>query len=67
MSSVPSSAQAICLGKRFGNAKGRRDIVHVAALVWAIMQPPFEFVIEVGSRDSGRVSCIDGGVLSGWK
>ena len=48
MSSVPSSAQASCLGKLFGSAKGRRDIAYVAALVWAIMLPPLEFVIEVG-------------------
>jgi hypothetical protein len=66
VSSVPSSAQASCLGKCFGSEKGRRDIAHVADLVWAIMQPPLEFVIEVGRRDSGRVSSIDDGVLSGW-
>ncbi len=66
MSSVPSSAQASCLGKYFGRAKERRDIAHVADLVWAIMQPPLEFVIEVGIRASGGVSSIDDGVLSGW-
>ena len=66
MSSVPSSAQASCLGKCFGRAKGRRDSAHVVDLVWAIMQPPLEFVIEMGRRDSGRVSSIDDGVLSGW-
>ena len=66
VSSVPSSAQASYLGKYFGSAKGRRDIAHVAALVWAIMQPPLEFVIEAGSRASGRVSSITDGVLSGW-
>jgi hypothetical protein len=66
VSSVPSSAQASCLGKYFGSAKGRRDIAHVADLVWAIMQPPLEFVIEVGRRDSGRVSSIGDGVLSWW-
>ena len=67
MSSVPSSAQASCLGKLFGSAKGRRDIAHVAALVWAILHPPLEFVIEVGRRASERVSSIADGVLSGWK
>ncbi len=66
MSSVPFSAQASCLGTYFGRAKGRRDIAHVADLMWAIMQPPLEFVIEVGSRASRRVSSIDDRVLSGW-
>ena len=66
VSSVPSSAQASCMGKYVGSAKGRRDIAHVAALVWAILQPPLEFVIEVGSRASGRVSSLNDGVLSGW-
>jgi hypothetical protein len=66
VSSVPSSAQASCLGKCFGSAKGRRDIAHVAVLVWAIMQPSLEFVIEVGRRAYGVVSSIDDGALSGW-
>ena len=66
MSSPPSSAHASCLGKYFGSAKGRRDVAHDAVLVWAIMQPPLEFVIEVGMRASGGVSSIDDGALSGW-
>ena len=53
MSSVPSSAHASCLGKCVGRAKGRRVAAHVDVLVWAIMQPPLEFVIEVGIRASG--------------
>ena len=48
MSSVPSSAHASCLGRCVGSAKGRRVAAHVVVLVWAIMQPPLEFVIEVG-------------------
>jgi hypothetical protein len=34
--------------------------------VWAIMQPPLAFVIEVGRRDSGRVSSVGAGLLSVW-
>jgi hypothetical protein len=66
VSSVPSSAQASCLGKWFGSVKGRRDVAHVADVVWAIMQPPLAFVIEVGRRDSGRVSSVGAGLLSVW-
>ncbi len=65
VSSVPSSARASCLGKCFGSAKGRMDDAHVAVLVWAIMQPPLEFVIEVEIRASGNASSIDDGALSG--
>ena len=65
MSSVPSSAQASYLGKYFGRAKGRRDIAHVADLVWAIMQPPLELVRAVGIRASGGSSFAEG-ALSGW-
>ena len=50
MSSVPSIAHASCLEKCFGCAKGRWDDAHVSTLVWAIMQPPLEFVIEMGIR-----------------
>ena len=64
MSSVPSSAHASCLGKCFGSAKGRRYDAHVVVLVWAIMQPPLEFVIEMGIRASWGVSSIDDGALS---
>ena len=61
MSSVPSSTHATCLVRCFGSAKGRRDDVHVIVLVWAIMQPLLEFVIEAGIRASG------GGVVNrGW-
>jgi hypothetical protein len=63
---VPSSAHASCPGKCFGSAKGRRDDAHVAVLVWAIMQPPREFVIELGIRASGGVSSICVVAFSGW-
>ena len=53
MSSVPSSTHASCLGECFNSAEGRRDAAHVDVLLWAIMQPPLEFVIEVGIRASG--------------
>jgi len=66
VSSVPSSARASCLGECFGSAKGRRDDAHVAVLLWAIMQPPREFVIELGIRASGGVSSKCDGALSGW-
>jgi len=65
VSSVPSSAHASCLGKCFGSAKGRRDDAHNAVLVWAIMQPLLEVVIEVGIRASGGVASINDGALYG--
>jgi hypothetical protein len=65
VSSVPSSAHASCLGKCFSSARGRRDDAHVACFVWAIMQPPLEFVMEVGIQAFGGVSSIDYGALSG--
>ena len=64
--SVPSSAHASSLGNCFGSAKGRRDEAHVAVLVWAIMQSPREFVIEVVIRAHGSVSSICARALSGW-
>ena len=66
MSSVPSSAHANCLGKCVGSAKGRRVAAHVTDLVWAIMQPPLEFVIELRIRASEGVSYIGDGALAGW-
>ena len=65
MSSVPSSTHASCLGKCFGSAKERRDDAHVDVLVWAIMHPPLEFVIEAGIRASGGVSPIGDEALYG--
>ncbi len=64
VSSVPSNAQASCLGKCFGSEKGHRVDAHVAVLVWAIMQPPLEFVIEARIRAFGGVSSANSGVLS---
>jgi len=64
VSSVRSSAHASCLGKYFDSEKGRRYDVHVAVLVWAIMQPPLEFMIEMGIRASMCVSSTGSGVLS---
>ena len=52
MSSVPSSAHASSQGKCFGSEKGRGDDAHVVVMVWAIMQPPLEFLIETGIRAS---------------
>ncbi len=66
MPSVPSSTHASCLGKCVGSAKGRRVTAHVVVLLWAIMQLPLEFVIEVGIRASEGVSSIGNGALSGW-
>ena len=66
MSSVPSSAHASYLGKSLGSGKGRRVDAHGAIFVWAIMQPPFEFVIAVGIRASVGVFSTDSGALSGW-
>ena len=65
VSSVPSSAQASCLENCFGSEKGRRVDAHVAVFLWAIMQPPLEFVIEAGIRASGGVLSTNSGVLSG--
>ncbi len=56
MSSVPSSAQASCPRKSYGSEKGRRVDAHVVIFLWAIMQPPLEFVIETESRASKGVS-----------
>ena len=66
VSSVPSGAHASCMGKYFGSAKGRRDDAHGFVLVWAIMHPPREFVIELGIRASMCVSSICVGALSRW-
>ncbi len=58
MSSVHSSAQASCLAKYFGSEKWRMVDAHVAVFLWAIMQPPLEFVIEAGSRASEGVRIV---------
>ena len=55
MSSVPSSAHANCLGPCFGSEKGRRVDSHVDVMIWAIMQPTLELMIQVGIRTSGGV------------
>jgi len=63
VSSVPSSAQASCMGKCVGSEKGRRVDAHGAVLVWAIMHASLEFTIEVGIRGSMGVSSTNRGAL----
>ena len=65
MSSVSSSAQASCIRKCFGSEKGRRVDAHVVVLAWAIMQPPLEFLIEVGIRAYGGRVVYNNRVLFG--
>jgi hypothetical protein len=61
VSSVPSSAHAICLGNCCGSEKGRRDVANGDVLRCAIMHPPLEFVMGFGSRASeGKLSSLSG-------
>ena len=67
MSSVPSSAHAMCRGKGGGRWRGRSDDAQGSDLFYAIMRPPPLCVNVVGMRASGSSASVVDAVLCAWK